>query len=182
MARFFAIRWWAVGLLTLLGCLTGPGQAWAQNASEAAVKAGFLFNFVKFTQWPNAKEGDRSPLLICAVDPAPLEGQLEMLKGRAVGARSIEVRTQVPASEWKNCQVLFFSGWDTSRMDSAIRSLGNAPVLTIGDAPGFVQVNGMIGMRLDDNRVRFDVHLGAAQRAGLQLTSQMVQLAGKVLR
>ena len=175
-------RWRAAGLLALLACLAGPGQLWAQNVSEAAVKAGFLINFVKFTQWPNAKEGDRSPLMICAVDPAPLEGQLMMLQGRAVGARSIEVRAQVPANEWKNCQVLFFSGSDTSRVDSIIRSLGNAPVLTIADVPDFVQVNGMIGMRLDDNRVRFDVHLGAAQRAGLQLNSQMVQLAGKVLR
>ena len=99
------------------------------------------------------------------------------------GARSIEVRVQVPASEWKNCQVLFFSGLGYAAGSmSTIRSLGNAPVLTIADVPGFVQVNGMIGMRLDDNRVRFDVHLGAAQRAGLQLNSQMVQLAGKVLR
>jgi hypothetical protein len=182
MAYLKVFRWSVVGLLTLLGCLVGAGQAWGQNASEAAVKAGFLFNFVKFTQWPNAKEGDRSPLLICTVDPSPLDGQLVMLQGRAVGTRSIEVRVQVPASEWRSCQVLFFSGLDTSRVESTLRGLGNAPILTIGDVPGFVQVNGMIGMRLDDNRVRFDVHLGAAQRAGLQLNSQMVQLAGKVLR
>jgi hypothetical protein len=40
----------------------------------------------------------------------------------------------------------------------------------------------MIGLRLEDSRMRFDVNLGAAQRAGLQLNSQMVNLAGKVLR
>ena len=180
MAHLSGTRRLAAGLLATLGLLTGP--VWAQSASEAAVKAGFVFNFVKFTQWPNPKEGDRSPLQICAVDAMPLDGQLVLLQGRAVGLRPIEVRVQVPASEWKNCQVLFFSGTDTSRVDPVIRALGNAPVLTIADIPNFVQITGMIGMRLDDNRVRFDVHLGAAQRAGLQLNSQMVQLAGKVVR
>ncbi|QCB44681.1 YfiR family protein [Hydrogenophaga sp. PAMC20947] len=182
MAHLVTLRGVAVGLLALLGCLAGPGVARADAVSEAAVKAGFVFNFIKFTQWPNAKEGDRSPLQVCAVDANPLDGQLAALNGRPVGARAIEVQVQVPATDLKTCQVLVFSGADTNRIDTVIRGLGNAPVLTIADVPGFVQVNGMIGMRLEDNRVRFDVNLGAAQRAGLQLNSQMVQLAGRVLR
>lgn len=180
MQHLRAIRWLAGGLLALLGCLAGPASA--QSLSEAAVKAGFVFNFVKFTQWPNSREVDRSPLQVCAVDAQPLEGQLALLQGRAVGQRIIDVRVLVPAGEWKTCQVLFFSDADAPKVDAYIRALGNAPVLTIADVPNFVQSNGMIGMRLEDSRMRFDVNLGAAQRAGLQLNSQMVQLAGKVLR
>lgn len=169
--------------MSLLGCLLAPRLAAAEGVSEAAVKAGFVFNFIKFTQWPNGQEGDRSPLVVCAVEQQPLEGQLALLKGRAVGLRTIDVRVQVPASEWKGCQVLFFSDADTgNKIDVAVRSLGNAPVLTVSDVPNFVQSNGMIGLRQEDKRMRFDVNLGAAQRTGLQLNSQMVQLAGRVLR
>ena len=179
-------RWRAFGLVVLLGgCLVGA-PARAQVLSEAAVKAGFVFNFIQFTQWPSpapsVKDSERAPLLVCATEVNPLDGQLALLNGRPVGSRLIEVRAQVPASEWRSCQVLFLSGADSARAESAIRGLGTAPVLTLSDVPGFVQFNGMIGLRLEDSRMRFDVNLGAAQRAGLQLNSQMVNLAGKVLR
>ena len=182
----FRHRWCAIGLVVLLGGPLVSAPARAQVLSEAAVKAGFVFNFIQFTQWPsatlNVKDGDRAPLVVCATEVNPLDGQLALLNGRPVGARQIEVRTQVPASDWRACQVVFFSGSETARVEAAIRGLGTAPVLTLSDVPGFVQLNGMIGLRLDDSRMRFDVNLGAAQRAGLQLNSQMVNLAGKVLR
>ena len=40
----------------------------------------------------------------------------------------------------------------------------------------------MIAMRVEGNRLRFDVNLAAVQRAGLVLSGQMVKLAGKVLQ
>ena len=186
MVHLFKYRWRTIGCGCLLGCLMALAPVRAQVLSEAAVKAGFVFNFIQFTQWPSAapyvKEGERAPLLVCATEVNPLDGQLALLNGRPVGSRLIEVRAQVPASEWRACHVLFLSGADSSRAESAIRGLGTAPVLTLSDVPGFVQLNGMIGLRLEDSRMRFDVNLGAAQRAGLQLNSQMVNLAGKVLR
>jgi hypothetical protein len=181
MRKIVSVRWLAGGLLALSVWLA-HGLVQAEPISEQTVKAGFLFNFVKFTQWPGTREGDRSPLQICTPGSQPLEGQFALLHGRPIGTRTIEVRNNVPASEWRSCPVLFIAEGDTTRMESAIRSLGNAPVLTVSDAPDFVQAGGMIGMRIDDSRVRFDVNLGAAQRAGLALNSQMVKLAGQVLR
>jgi hypothetical protein len=175
------MRWLAGGLLALSVWLA-HGQAQADPVSEQTVKAGFLYNFVKFTQWPGAREGDRSPIQICTPGAQPLDGQFSSLQGRFIGSRTVEIRNNVAASEWRSCLVLFITESDTNRMESAIRSLGNAPVLTVSDAPDFVQAGGMIGMRIDDSRVRFDVNLGAAQRAGLALNSQMVKLAGQVLR
>jgi hypothetical protein len=67
-------------------------------------------------------------------------------------------------------------------MEYVTRTLGSLPVLTVGDVSEFAQAGGMIGMRIEDNRVRFDVNLAAAQRAGLTLNSQMLKLAGQVLR
>jgi hypothetical protein len=181
VAPFNSIRWLAGSLLALLVWLT-HGDVYAQQASEQTVKAGFVYNFVKFTQWPAPRDSERGPLLICTPGSQPLGGQFALLQGRPIGNRTIEIRSQVPASEWRDCLVLFFAEGDMARLDSAIRTLAGSPVLTVSDAPDFVQAGGMIGMRIDDNRVRFDVNLGAAQRAGIVLNSQMVKLAGQVLR
>lgn len=173
---------WAGGLLALACLLVSGGSVWAQAVSEQAIKAGFIFNFVKFTQWSGARDQDTRPLDICTPGALPLDGQFALLQGRMIGNRTIVLRAHVAAADWRSCQVLYLADSDASRTESSLRTLGQAPVLTIGDQRDFVQAGGMIGLRVEDNRVRFDVNLGAAQRAGLTLNSQMLKLAGQVLR
>ena len=174
-----------MGAGLLLGlALTCPGPTWGQTAGtdEAKVKAGFLFNFIKFTQWPPVRTAQGVPLHLCTPGGAALAGALELLQGRPVAGRTIEVRRRVPATEWRQCDVMFLGQDDAPLLDGVLRQLGTAPVLTVGDLPDFVASGGMIGLRIEADRVRFDVNLVTAQRAGLSLNSQMLQLAGQVLR
>lgn len=164
----------------LAGLLLPAAPVQAQSVSEAAVKAGFVYNFIKFTQWPAAREG--SPVRVCAPASQPLDGQLVRLQGRNVANRAIDVRTGVPPGEWRQCDVLFFGQEDADRTYLLPSRLGAAPVLTLGDLPGFVEAGGMIGLRVEASRVRFDVNLSSAQASGLVLNSQMLKLAGKVLQ
>lgn len=173
---------WLIAWLLLLTGWTGSGGLWAQTVSESMVKAGFIYNFIKFSQWPQTREGERPTLVICTPGTRTLDGHYLALNGRAVDGRRIEVRMQTPASDWRQCQMVFFEDADDSRLAASLGSLGNAPVLTVGDSPNFVQSGGMIGLRRDDSRVRFDINLGAAQRAGITLNSQMTKLAGEVVR
>ena len=163
----------------LLWALAAPAVQ-AQVASEAAVKAGFVYNFIKFTQWPGPREG--TPIRLCAASAQPLDGQLSLLQGRSVGSRLIDVRLAVPATDWRQCDVLFLGEGDADRLSLLPQRVAHAPVLTLGDLPGFVEAGGMIGLRVEASRVRFDVHLGSAQQSGLVLNSQMLKLAGKVLQ
>lgn len=165
--------------LLLLGAAAG---GLAQPASEHAVKAGFVFNFIKFTQWPAGDEAVSAPLRLCSTGAEALQGQLAQLQGRAMGGRALEVVPGAVAAKVRQCDVLFIGEGDADRLDALLRGLGNAPVLTVGDLPGFVQAGGMIGLRIEANRVRFDVNLAVAQRSGLVLNSQMLKLAGKVLQ
>lgn len=181
MLRFGSMRWLAGGLLALTACLA-VGPVRAQAVSEDAVKAGFVYNFVKFTQWPGEREGDSRLLDVCTPGTLPLDGHFALLQGRMIGGRKIVLRSHVAPADWRSCQVLYLPDAEGARAEGGLRGLGSAPVLTISDQPGFVQAGGMIGLRVEDNRVRFDVNLLAAQRAGLALSSQMLKLAGQVLR
>jgi YfiR/HmsC-like len=180
-----SVRPWrqlVAGLFALLSCAIGAGSALAQQATEQEVKAGFIYNFVRFTQWDPARDSETGPLQICTPGAQPLDGQFARLHSRTVNNRSIEVLANVVASDWRDCEVLFITEADAGRLEAILRTLGNAPVLTVGDLPGFVKAGGMIGLRTDDSRVRFDVNLGSAQRAGLLLNSQMLKLAGQVIK
>ena len=162
---------------TLLLC-TGTG---ADPVKEDDIKAGFIINFAKYTEWPNADLGSRE-ILICSLGTQPLSGRLEPLHGRQAQGRQIRVLIPARPSEWRDCQVLFIDANDKQRIPAVLDQLSQQPVLTVSDAEGFAQAGGIIGMKLRAGRVRFEINQGAAHRAGLNLSSQMLKLADEVLQ
>ena len=182
MFRSRTRRQFATGLFALMCCALGGGQALAQQADEQAVKAGFIYNFIKFTQWSSSPDGDTRRLLICTTAEKPLGGQFAKLAGRTIGARTIDIRNSVGTNDWPGCDVLFIAKADAERADNYLRNLGSAQVLTVGDFTGFAKAGGMIGLYMQDNRVRFDVNIASTQHAGLTLNSQMIKLAGQVFK
>jgi hypothetical protein len=55
-----------------------------------------------------------------------------------------------------------------------------AHVLTVGDAPDFLARGGVVEFVREGNRVRFDVNIGEAQRAGLVVSSRLLRVARHV--
>ena len=54
------------------------------------------------------------------------------------------------------------------------------PILTISDEPDFVSRGGIIGLVTEGRRIRFDINLGTAREAQLQISSRLLQLARRV--
>jgi hypothetical protein len=179
MTRHGFAGWTLSGRRLIAACLLVlAAPAGSQSTVEQSVKVAFVFNFIKFTQWPHARES----LLFCTQGAQPLDWQFGQFKGEVVNGRTLDVRHNVPSGEWRTCDVLFLSRSDAAVVDSVQRILGNTPTLTIGDLPDYAQNGGMIAMRVEGNRLRFDINLAAVHRAGLVLSGQMVKLAGKVLQ
>lgn len=76
----------------------------------------------------------------------------------------------------KGCQIVFVSKSERANLGGILSSLGGG-VLTVGDFDGFAKQGGMIGFVLEGDRVRFEIHNGAAKRAGLAIDSQLLQRA-----
>ena len=54
-------------------------------------------------------------------------------------------------------------------------------MLTVGESEHFVQDGGMIGFLLEENKIRFEINLEAAEHAKLKLSSRLLALAKRVL-
>ena len=162
-------------VFSLLGVLNAT--ALADQASENSLKAGFVYNFAKFTDWP--ADGHHQ-LIICTLSRNPLDGQLSLLRGRRIGERSLEVRTGISSGAWRDCHLLFVPQEDAERAQPILRSASSHPLLTVGDFADFSQLGGHIELRENERRLQFEINQGAAQRAGLKLSSQLLKLAIKV--
>ena len=66
-------------------------------------------------------------------------------------------------------------------MRAILLGLKGSSVLTVGDAPGFAILGGVINFVLDDNRVRFEINQKAAEAAHLKLSARLLTVAKLVL-
>jgi hypothetical protein len=169
----------------MLGALLGAvpvmqGQSGA--ASEYAVKAAFLFHFAQFVEWPAAAFRDASsPLVYCTIGLDPFQGALDAaLSGKMIGARAFQVRHYKEAQEAHGCHVLFIGAEQKRQLSAALSELKGTPVLVVGESDKFVDEGGMIGFSLEENKVRFEINLEAAEKAGLKISAKLLALAKTV--
>jgi hypothetical protein len=166
--------WW-LGLAGL-ACASPAAES---VAKEYQIKAVFLFNVVQFVQWPESVfAGPDAPIAIGVLGENPFGTALDdTVRGETVRNRSIVVRYARRLDQLQTCQVIFIARSERGHVAEILSALGNAPVLTASDVPGFAEQGGLVEFYLDANRVRFAVNLAVARAHGLKPSSQMLNLA-----
>lgn len=166
----------AGALASALVC-AGLASAQPTPAEENVLKAAFVYNFAKYTDWPEPLSGKAGKLRICTAGPRDgFALAVAALDARPpVRDKQVEVHAVSRAEDAASCQVLAVTG--KQRMPEWLHGLRNAPVLTVGDGDGFAAGGGIIGLVVEGERLRFEINQDAAQRAGLRLSSQILKLA-----
>lgn len=150
----------------------------AGPVTEPQVKAAYLYNFVKFVEWPaGALPGGAAALNIALLGKGAHSEPFEALSGRQVKGRRVQVRQIGRVEECAGCQVLFIMPSERTRLKEILRAVPSSGVLTVSDIKNFCSLGGMIGLVTRNDKVQFEVNLGAAERAGLRLSSQMLKLS-----
>ncbi len=157
----------------LIVALLGPQTA-ASQVPEDLVKVGFVYNFMKFVEWPSMPEGD--VFRVCGLGRNPLSSNLELLASRTVQGRPIRVEKNPPRDTWESCHVMFIEA-DENRISEILTAVQQAPVLTISDMPGFIEREGVIGLIRVADQMRFEINPVAAQRGQLRISSQLLNLS-----
>jgi hypothetical protein len=175
----------AAGVIVLMVLLVRgrPVQGHGSASSEHEVKAAFLFHFSQFVDWPEGtfKEAN-SPIVYCTIGEDPFHGALDAsLSGKAVGERALRVQHFKQLEEIRGCQILFIGESEQKRVATLATKFQGNPVLTVGESEHFIQEGGMIGFLLEENKIRFEINLEAAEHAKLKLSSRLLALAKRVL-
>jgi hypothetical protein len=171
--------------VTLLGLLffiqlVNPLQVHAQDAlSEYQVKAAYLFNFLKFVEWPEESFADPlAPIVIGVVGEDPFGNALpQVVIGKTVQGRDLVIRIYRPGEDLRGAHILFISASERKRLPTILSSLRGSSVLTVADTAGFLDAGGMIQFLNENGRVRFAINVDATGRAKLKMSSKLLSLA-----
>lgn len=163
-------------LASLLFCTHAFSMA-EEQASEYEVKAAFLYNFSRFTIWPDKSPADTADFHICLAGSDPFGDALESLTGKMVRNRPLVIHRAGSAPLTEACQMVFVSQSEAGRIDELLSGLRHKPVLTVSDADNFARQGGIIQLKLVDRKIRFEINVDAADRAGLNISSKLLSLA-----
>jgi len=165
-------------LLLLLRCSPLPAAP-APLPNEYALKAVFLYNFVRFIDWPgSAFSSRRDPLVIGVVGPDPFGALLyEAVAGENYHGRPIRVEHFTGPRDIRHCQLLFVSPANTGDLDQILAAVAGQNVLTVGETENFLDHGGMIALTTEQNRVRLRINTVALRATQLSVSSKLLQVA-----
>ncbi len=145
---------------------------------EHLVKAAFLYNFAKFTEWPRGTYADASaPLTVCVLGKDAFGKALDALTGKRINGRPVAVSRLAGVEEARQCQVVFISESEEERAPGIVGYLAGRPVLTVCNAPSCARFKGIIHLMVVSERIRFAIDIDTAKSAGLKLSSKLLALA-----
>jgi hypothetical protein len=170
-------------LLALLFLQLAAGTH-AQISRGDQIKAAFLYNFTKFIEWPSNSFTDVNAAIVIGVlgDSSMVAALNDLVRDRKVNGRPITVRTVQNAAEAASTNELFVSAAQITRWAQIQAAIATRPVVTIGESPEFARSGGTINFVVQDDKLRFEINMTAAERSGVKISAQLQKLAAAVER
>jgi hypothetical protein len=169
----------AAGVLVLLSFIPRLTPACAATPTEYELKAVLVFKLGSYIRWPNqASDPARQVFVIGILGKDPFGPVMDrVVDGERLAGRPVVVRRLTDASSAVQCDILYISASERPNIRRTLDLLRAAPVLTVADMNEFAELGGMINLKNDQRRIRFEINVSAVERAGLKAASQLVALA-----
>jgi hypothetical protein len=166
-----------IAVLAALVLATAAVHADDVQHREDQFKAAYLFNFMKFVEWPTASAATDT-LTVCFLGGAGVHEALATgIEAKRVGARRLIARQLDQPAGIASCEVLYA---DAASVNPSLAA--GLPVLTVSDAPQFAARGGMIELFTENHRLRFVINVAHVHKAGLRISSDLLKLAASVQR
>ncbi len=171
----FALCWFKRCLNVLLLVLVMAGQAVA-NEKELAIKAGFLFNFARYSEW-SAPATPLGYFKLCSPDIEFVDKAAWILHERTVHDLPIKVSfVDLNSLEINQCNLLFVSSGFYQQWLSVDKSLLSNTML-VGENEEFIHQGGHIRFFLLAGKVRFAISPDALNKANIVMSSKVLRLS-----
>ncbi len=194
VVKYLLLGCFFVLVVLLVGSLS-PSLARANDvkgvsASESDLKAVYLYNFLRFVRWPDDGvflANDAIPIKkIAVVGDCSCTDALRRLQSKLAGSDRTPVTLVIhgPFREGMDlchCNVLYICDSEKSNMARIIKSLGDAPVLTVADGESFMAVGGMVSLLHYQNTVRWSINRAPLNRTGLRVSAKLFDIAINVI-
>ena len=153
------------------------------HVSERSVKAAFLYKFASYVQWPDADAKADAPITIGVIGGTDFARELaDITANRTISSRPINVRRLTAGTSFDGLEILFIAKEERDHLSQLLSAAREKPILTVTESDGALSSGSIINFTLDQDRVRFEVSLYAAEKSQLRLNARLLAVAQDVHR
>lgn len=179
-AMFQVRRWWLAAGLVAVVLLTSPSSVAADQLDvEYQIKAAFLYKFGGYVEWPEGSSSDQDFTIVVMGADLLVRYLSEIVEGRSVAGRPVNIRTLRSIDDLEDAQVLFVGKSAKDDAGPILERVRDKPVLTVTEWDH--DSGGIINFVVVDNKVRFDIALSSAERRRLKISARLLEVARRVV-
>lgn len=151
-------------------------QVVALPPSEYQIKSALIFNFLRFVEL----RGDRvinNEIILCSFDKNPLNSEVRHLHNKSLGEKKILFSEIYSENEIDKCSVLIVDKKDKESLVRIIDKSYKLGILLISDNDGYGEMGVVINMYIEDEKVKFEINLEAANKSEIKISSRLLSIA-----
>jgi hypothetical protein len=160
--------------LGIIIILMGANPMLAQEnagGKEYAIKADFLYRFIDYVYWKNHSKSQTFKIAI--LEESPITTSLiEITKNK-----KIEIKEYKTLNEVAFCNILFVPYNCTVPIETILAKFSGKPVLIVTEQVGLGKKGAHVNFIYVENKLKFEVNLKAINKAGIGISSFLLQHA-----
>ncbi len=169
------LRLIAITAVFVVASLAPNLQAKDRLSREYLVKAAFLYRIAKFVEWPAESFVDtHAPFTIGILGEEPLDVALGSIKDKDMRGRRVVIKKSARIEDLQGCHILFIGASKRKYLAQIFDNLKGLNVLTVGEVKNFAEVGGIINFVTAGNKIRMEINVDAARKAGLEISSMLL--------
>ena len=168
--------------VTILLLVFSQGLAAAAvDDAESLVKASVVYNIARFVTWPEkSNEENAADLIICIQNDNHLVTALSDLAAARARGDTFSLRlVERFGGQNVDCRVAVLSEDNLDQVD--LSAMARDAILAVSDAAGFLDEGGSVEILNIDGKIGFSINRRIEELSGVLLSSQILQLAQKVI-
>ena len=153
---------------------TLKGQAQDFEFTQNKIEAVYIYNFIKFTNWPHTSEN----FVIAVVGKDGLTDHLkELSQNKTANGRPIEVKELEPGKFDAAVDLVFVENVNTRNIEELMKQYRDNQTMIFTHDPEGLQKGSCVNFQESGNRVKFEINFACLTQMNIQIASKLKSFA-----
>lgn len=160
--------------LIILITLMAGNQTSAQEEAggkDYALKADFLYRFVDYVYWKNYSKDQTFKIAI--LEDSPIAASLQ----KTTKNKKIDIKEYKNLKEIRSCHILFIPYNCSVPIETILSNFSGKPILIVTEQNGYGKKGAHMNFVMMENKLKFEVNIKAINKAGIGISSFLLQHA-----
>ena len=150
-------------------------EAQALEASEYELKAAYIYNFLKFTNFKN--KSSKKGYKVCVFVDASVYEDFFGLEGKVLNKRKLKVFLKSSEDSFKECHVLFVPADSSEEIVKLSKKSLEENFILVDESEESCSLGGIISFFQDNKRLKFRVNRESIENRDFTLSAQLLRVA-----